>query len=535
MSVPEEARARLFRLGGRSLPKILTLQDRVPHSPTYGCFDRNFWHLRITDFPSGMAQEFVLPLALAYAHPFRGNDFHRNETIREWIRAGIAYAASSAHSDGSCDDYYPFEKAAGAAAFSQYAMLEALQLTGIDPAPFLPFLKQRGIWLGKHQESGRLSNHEALIANGLFRLTELTGDTAFAEMAERRVQRLLSWQSDEGWFFEYQGCDPGYLTLTLANMGEIDARRPDLMLRPAIARALEFLAAIQPPDGWLGGEWTSRNTNNYFPHGMEVCGAWHPAALTINDRAVAAMAPAPEYDDDHILAHHSWSCLKAAVAWNEERPAPSEPLPAAADYPDAGLSILRAGQTTVLAATKKGGSYRFYDGQHLKRADTGVSLRLQDGRKVRTLVCHLWTDTPQVAAEGTALTISGSMGRAKASQMTPVKNVILRMLMLTIGRLNPDLVRQALQRLLITGADKTPMRFERRIDLTEAGLAVRDRIEGPGEIVSAGIGPAQTSIYTVMSRVYHPPQLQPWEDLSGEVLPGDGLRLDHTFRLASAT
>ena len=48
------------------IPKILTLLDRNVHSPTYGCFDRNFWHYKIIDFPSGMAQEFVLPLALAY-------------------------------------------------------------------------------------------------------------------------------------------------------------------------------------------------------------------------------------------------------------------------------------------------------------------------------------------------------------------------------------------------------------------------------------------------------------------------------------
>lgn len=41
------------------IPKLLTLLDRNPHSPTYGCFDRNFWHYKIIDFPSGMAQEFV--------------------------------------------------------------------------------------------------------------------------------------------------------------------------------------------------------------------------------------------------------------------------------------------------------------------------------------------------------------------------------------------------------------------------------------------------------------------------------------------
>ena len=35
------------------IPKILTLQDRNPHSPTYGCFDRNYWHYKIIDFPRG--------------------------------------------------------------------------------------------------------------------------------------------------------------------------------------------------------------------------------------------------------------------------------------------------------------------------------------------------------------------------------------------------------------------------------------------------------------------------------------------------
>ena len=40
---------------------------------------------------------------------------------------------------------------------------------------------------------------------------------------------------------------------------------------------------------------------------------------------------------------------------------------------------------------------------------------------------------------------------------------------------------------------------------------------GDGNILHAGIGAAQTSIYTVMSRVYHPAQLQPWDDLTGEI------------------
>src|SRR5215217_6208424 len=71
------------------IPKILTLQDRNAHSPTYGCFDRNYWHYRIIDFPSGMAAEFVWPLALAYDTRVDGNPYFGQPVVREWAHAGI--------------------------------------------------------------------------------------------------------------------------------------------------------------------------------------------------------------------------------------------------------------------------------------------------------------------------------------------------------------------------------------------------------------------------------------------------------------
>jgi hypothetical protein len=512
----EMLRRRLFKLGARSLPKILTLQDRNPHSSTYGCFDRNYWHLRVTDFPSGMVQEFVLPLALAYAHEFDGNQFYGEPSVREWVRAGIDYAAKSSHADGSTDDYYPFEKAAGAAAFSLYGILEAIPKARIDPAPFLPFLERRAEWLAHHKESGRLSNHEALIANVLFKFSALTDDQALKAKAEARVRRLLSWQSDEGWFFEYQGCDPGYLTLTLGNLAEIDAQLPNLNLRAPIIRAVRFLHMLQPPDGWLSGEWTSRNTNNYFPHGLELIGKWLPEAADINTRAVTAMDPAPEYDDDHILGHHCWSYLKTGLTWEEKRRVPVLPE-GDADWPEAGCAIRRAGPFTLLAALKKGASYRLYREHRLIRSDTGVSLKVGKGQKRRNYVCHLWNDTPEVEDAGGVLTMSGPMGKAKSNRMTPLKNVILRLLMLTAGRFKPDFVRRLLQWMLITGQSSSPFRFTRILRLTEDGLEVTDRVYGAGEIQAAGIGSAQTSIYTVMSRVYHPNQLQPWDDLSCRV------------------
>ena len=40
----------------KKLPLVLTQIDRDRHSKTYGCCDRNFWHLKIRDFPSAILQ-----------------------------------------------------------------------------------------------------------------------------------------------------------------------------------------------------------------------------------------------------------------------------------------------------------------------------------------------------------------------------------------------------------------------------------------------------------------------------------------------
>ena len=88
----EPAAARkdlLAREALAQIPKILTLQDRNRHSPTYGCFDRNYWQYRIIDFPSGMAQEFVLPLALAYRTEIAGTPFLGQAALRDWVLAGF--------------------------------------------------------------------------------------------------------------------------------------------------------------------------------------------------------------------------------------------------------------------------------------------------------------------------------------------------------------------------------------------------------------------------------------------------------------
>ncbi|MCU0525102.1 MAG: hypothetical protein MUF72_09780 [Elainella sp. Prado103] len=513
------------------IPKILTLLDRNPHSPTYGCFDRNFWHYKIIDFPSGMAQEFILPLALAYQTPLQDNPFYQQPSLKQWVAAGIHYAAQSAHADGSCDDYFPFERAGGAAAFSLLACIESYTRLGLSNSGFLNFFATRADWLAHHQESGRLTNHQALIVLCLERLSRLLNTDRWDRAKALRLEQVFDWQNSEGWFQEYEGCDPGYQTLTISCLAQIYQLNPTERLKTALIRAVELAAQFIHPDGSFGGEYTSRNTYNFFPHGFEVVGRWFPPALAVNDRFLQGLSSgrAPCYADDHIIGHHTWNYL---LAWQDfviDRP-PLVPRPDGRVWlPQARLLIDRRQGTELYVSLNKGGVFKLFQADRLVASDTQFSLQVRQGKRLRNAVGHLVSQYG-IELQDDELVIRGSLGWAKQKQMTPVNLMILRLVMLTIGRFYPNLIRKLLQKMLIVGKQDAPFQFVRRLYYSDGGWGVEDELRSLDwqSVVAAGIGADQTSIYVVMSRTFQVGQLQPWLDLTDQVKrldPGVPLRI----------
>ncbi|MFE4106510.1 hypothetical protein [Almyronema epifaneia] len=517
------------------IPKILTLQDRNPHSPTYGCFDRNFWQYKIIDFPSGMSQEFVWPLALAYATDCPGNPFYQEPKLRDWVEAGIVYAAKSAHADGSCDDYFPFERASGAAAFSLLACLESYQLMGLNNSIALRFFEQRADWLAHHLESGRLTNHQALIALCL----ELTGrllQTQKWETAIRqRLDLVFSWQNPEGWFQEYEGCDPGYHTLTISCLARLYQLRPTAQLKDAIAKGVILAAYFVHPDGSYGGEYTSRNTYNFFPHGFELAGQWLPEALSINDRFLAGLAKGLGacYSDDHIVGHHTWNYLLAWRDFVSDRPPTKLPAPGRVWLEEARILIDQRQDTKLYLGLNKGGTFKFFQGHHLVTSDTQFSLLVRQDGKLKNAVGHL-VSPYQIQVDEDKIQIRGSLGWAKQKQMTPLNLMILRVVMLMVGRFFPNLIRKLLQKVLITGKKPAPFEFSRTFRWQNGQWHVTDELKTDNwdAVVSGGIGVDQTSIYVVMSRTFQRGQLQPWLDLTPQIRqlqPGQPLKVERSL------
>ena len=502
------------------IPKILTLLDRNPHSPTYGCFDRTFWQYKVIDFPAGMSQEFVYPLALAYHTALEGNQFYQQPVLKDWIEAGILYAAKSAHPNGSCDDYFPYERAAGAAAFSLLACIDSYELMGLDNPEILAFFVKRADWLAHHQESGRLTNHQALIVLCLALLSRLLKSDRWDKSKAERLEQVLSWQNPEGWFQEYEGCDPGYHTLTISCLARVYELNPNNRLKDAIAKAVLLAAQFVHPDGSYGGEYTSRNTYNFFPHGFELVGKWLPKALNINDRFLQGLAKglAPCYADDRIIGHHTWNYL---LAWRDYIPVrpPIKALPQGRFYlEEGGILIDRRDTTELYLALNKGGVFKLFQDGKLIVSDTHFSLQVREGKKLKNAVGHLVSNY-QVTLEADKITIAGSLGWAKQKQMNSLNLIGLRLVMLSIGRFYPNLIRSILQKILITGKNKAPFQFKRVLTWSDGAWHILDELsaESWSKVVAAGIGCDQTSIYVVMSRTFQPGQLQPWLDLTERV------------------
>ena len=177
------------------------------------------------------------------------------------------------------------------------------------------------------------------------------------------------------------------------------------------------------------------------------------------------------------------------------------------------MLVDRKADQTLYCGLRQGAAFQLFSGDRLAVADSGVSIQTHDGR---TAVQHLAGDY-DIARGPEGLSVIGKMAWAKATLLTPLKSVILRCIMISLGRFFPDLIRRLLQKILVTGRKDAPFRFHRALRWDGAGWTVRDEIfaeDGWRNVASIGIAGFQTSSTTIMARVWQANHIQPWQDLA---------------------
>ncbi len=502
----------------RALPRLILMADKNPFSRTYGSFDRSFWHYRTMDFPCGMSQEFVLPLALAYKLDLPNNPWRGAERLRELVVAGIDFARKSSYRNGTCDDYFPFERALGALVFSLYAMTESCIELDLREPRFLEFFARRGDWLRKHNETGQLANHQAFAALALYNIHILTGEKRFRDASDAFRDLTLSWQKDEGWFQEYEGADPGYHSCTIAFLAKLWQKSRDETLLEPLGRAVDFAWNFMHPDGSYAGEYGSRNTFHFYPHGFEVLAWKFPKAGEIAETYLRRALPERRRyfnDDDRMAAHYVYDWMQAWRDYSGETRR-TIALPKSTEttwYPKAGLLVVRTPQYHAVASATKGGVYKAFTPEGPLASDTGLVGELSDGT---VAVTHIVDRDARIAVSDDRLGIDvAGMFQKRASNLpSPFKQLVFRVLLLTIGRFNANLVRSLLQKILITGKRPMPIRFRRRIRFDDDSFTVTDEVaispEEKRRFRRLAAGTDATSIYVANSGVFQESVLLPW-------------------------
>ena len=487
------------------IEKILTLQDRNEFSKTYGCFDRNYWHYKTRDFPSAMSQEFTLILALAYSVNFDNNIYYKNNNIYNWVLAGINYLINHSRPDGSIDDYYPYERALGASVFTTYAFTESCIILGINNESCINYFQNSISWMKQANESGILTNHHAIQAVCYLNMYKITNNKDYLLLADKKILDIIKIQNKEGWFPEYEGCSPGYLTVTIDYLAQFFKYRPSKQLEESILSAIKFFYTIQHPDGTCGGDYGSRNTSFFHPNGFEIMSNISKESTEIVNSYLCAKSKSlfPVQQDDYTIGHGLISNLNAYKNCNRKN---FEKLNNAKSnfittYKSAGLHMIAENNIWSIFNFQKSGVGKIYFKNNLISKYAGIVIK----NKKKYYINNSVQSESNYEIAGDTIFINSRFTPYKQKIPTLYNYFIFRLFLIVFGRFESvsRLVRKILQNLLIYKKFDSCYYSHTKISLTKDALKLKVKVsgkfDGNEEVFTTD---SFVPIYTAMSEYY---------------------------------
>jgi len=514
-------------------PRLLSLLDREPASATLGSFDREHWAWKFRDFPLGMQQTAVYPLALLWVHPFAGSPYYQNERLLQWIFAAIEQTLRRQHSNGAFDAFAPNEQDPGPTLGVLHGLLEAWRLVAAEAPPQLAeqfrAATRRACDFSMRREETEIhafvSNHWALFAVALLDAAELLGDERYRRRAEWVIARILREQSSDGWYNEYGGPDPGYESLGIFHLAVYWRRTGSVELLDSLRRSVEFLAHCVHPDGSVGGCYGSRHTSLYFPGGFEILAAQIPQAASVagflRERLNRGNVLTPAISDAENLPSMIYTYLEAALA--AQGPAsdpaagalPCESLKGVRHFSHAGLSFAGTDAYYAVVHGKRGGLCRIFDKQAQRPAYEDSGYLIRAGSKLMS--SQFQGQGTEEEASAREVKCTADFAEVRPLVPTPARFLLLRLLNLTLFRslaLGEWLRRQIISRLILT-RPAGPFRLRRKVEFRPEAVEFFDRLEvtAPVEVQTVELPRSFVGIHMGSAKYFHPAELAPTQDV----------------------
>ncbi len=488
------------------IPRLLGLLDKNPSSPTFGCFDRNYWHYNIVAFPCARFQEAVLTLTLLYNLNEPENIYFKNDTILSFINAGIDFWGKIQKSNGSFDEWYPNEHSFVTTSFSSYAISESILLLKgkiENLNKVIKHLKKAGDFLLGNDDF-TACNQVAGSIIALYNIYLLTSEEKYKRGAFSKLIKLKKIQKEEGWFPEYQGPDIGYLSLTIDYLCKYYEKTKDQETKNMIDKALSFLVFFSHPDLSFGGEYGSRNTKYIIPSGIEFSARWNDSAkrilFSLRRAILEGKSISPSNLDDRYLAYIGYTYIQAHENFYKgELINPIYEEEFSKIFPDSGIFIESNRNFYIIGNLKKEGTIRIDFKNTLKSLrDSGPIIYIGERRYASFL-------NPKLKISfNDGYYVEGSLLKIPFKYMTPTKNLMLNLFQVTLGRNKfiSFLVKKILRSMLISYKKGGPVNFKRKIIIKKDRVIIEDEINSPFKIDKVIIGRENPYIFIPSSRYF---------------------------------
>ncbi|OYX08061.1 MAG: hypothetical protein B7Z08_10985 [Sphingomonadales bacterium 32-68-7] len=390
--------ASLGRVAESWLPRILTQLCRDPTSPFHGCADRTWWHYKIRDFPSIILQQ------AGYAVHLAGRQSGEPAALDALAAASARFWNARALRHGAFEEYYPFEQGYPPLAFASLTMAKLAGEGVVPVAEIAPGLRVAARQLRTRFEPQAANQQVAGLAALAWIDRLLPGEADAAAFADLKA-RTLALQTGEGWFWEYDGPDLGYLAVTLDCLWDLYDATGDEAYREAIARALGFMAKVHAVLPRGAGMLNARNTDYLAPYGIVRAALAGDANAALVAHAAFRDADAPDHafaavDDRYVCHYLGQSVMRACLLLGRGHIAsPPARQPATELLAECGYYLAPG----LVVACRKGGVLSLGSG----KSEFGWIVE----RGPQQFVSHWWSREWVFAREGETLTVSGQLKR----------------------------------------------------------------------------------------------------------------------------
>jgi hypothetical protein len=461
--------------------RILSQIDRDPDSPTYGCFDRNFWNYKIRDFSSAIQQQAILVLDVLYSFEDQDNPYLHSPVIKNLISAGVNFWTRCQLRTGSFNEYYPWESGFPPTAFGLYSVAVTVRkYPELATTAVLDAINQAASWLLRHPEREALNQESAALA-GMVIASRIQSAEIDQQKLAKRLQQFYDLQNPEGWFNEYGGPDLGYLSVTIDSLWDIWLYARDDRALAAANKACDFISLFVTVSGEFPIMINARNTDYLVPYGITGLASESESArqvaMAILKNMQSQHSMFSKTDDrymTHYIGHSYFRSLKhigrtfmpetetQAIRYMEQY------LPASRIY------LKHTGERSIFVALGKGGIVNEYSREGIVRVNYGW--RLRAGMKVA--VTHWQNNDYSCNFENsggkTVLKVEGSFSEHGYLRPSPARHVALRLMALLFG----NRLIGKLKSVLIFNQKKFPVTFSRTIAIDGDSAVIEDQFSG---------------------------------------------------------